>query len=204
MRSSPWTRSSPRSLHSTHVLRSKPILDEQRANYSWYCRMATSQAFSRSIPDACVRRLCHMAGFEPEIALHVGDLVSLTGLIAAGLGICFVPAALRRIGGDRIVVRPFADTMERLDLWMIRHRDARGPALHSGTPDDWNPAGPSPVTRASIKQQGVFGLSIVARIGLPVWVRSALVSTHIIPRGISALNDGGPLIPASSAWEDAP
>lgn len=74
-------------------------------------------------------RLCHMAGFEPEIVLRVGDLVSLTGLIAAGLGVCFVPAALRRIAGDRIVVRPFADTVERLELRMIRHRDARGPAL---------------------------------------------------------------------------
>ncbi|MGO4479782.1 LysR substrate-binding domain-containing protein [Massilia sp. 2TAF26] len=77
----------------------------------------------------CTERLCRLAGFEPHVALRVDELVSLTGLVAAGLGVCLVPSSIRRIAGDRVVLRPLVDTVERLELLMVRHRDAQAPAL---------------------------------------------------------------------------
>jgi DNA-binding transcriptional LysR family regulator len=77
----------------------------------------------------CTEHLCHLAGFEPQIALRVGELVSLTGLIAAGLGVCLVPSAMRHIAGNRIVIRPLATPVMPGELLIVRHRDANAPAL---------------------------------------------------------------------------
>jgi DNA-binding transcriptional LysR family regulator len=74
-------------------------------------------------------RLCRMAGFEPEVVLCVGELVSLTGLVAAGLGVCLVPSPIARIAGDRIVLRPLEEAVAPLELLLVRHRDAHSPAL---------------------------------------------------------------------------
>lgn len=42
------------------------------------------------------------AGVEPTIGLEVGELQTALGLVAAGVGICLVPAAVRRLGRDDV------------------------------------------------------------------------------------------------------
>ena len=90
-------------------------------------------------------KLCRAAGFEAEIDLLVGDLSTMTGLVAAGLGVSLVPSALTNIRRDDIVLRPLAGLEERMDLFIVRRRDRRS------TPVDNFVAMAFPDTRAKGK-----------------------------------------------------
>jgi len=70
-------------------------------------------------------KLCRAAGFEAVIDLLVGDLTTMTGLVAAGLGVSLVPSALTSLSRADIVLLPLADVDERMDLFMVRRRNSR-------------------------------------------------------------------------------
>lgn len=68
--------------------------------------------------------LCHAAGFAPNVVLQIGELVSLMGLVAAGIGVSFVPAPMRQIAGANVVFRPVTPAPGPVQLHLARHRDA--------------------------------------------------------------------------------
>jgi len=70
-------------------------------------------------------KLCRTAGFEAEIELLVGDLSTMTGLVAAGVGVSLAPSALTSFMRADIILRPLAGVEERMDLFMVRRRDSR-------------------------------------------------------------------------------
>jgi DNA-binding transcriptional LysR family regulator len=70
-------------------------------------------------------KLCREAGFEAEIDLQVGDLSTMSGLVAAGLGVSLVPSALTSVARADIVLLPLAGVEERMDLFMVRRRNSR-------------------------------------------------------------------------------
>ena len=70
-------------------------------------------------------KFCRAAGFEPKITLQVGDLNTMSGLVAAGVGVSLVPSALTSITRSDIVLRPLAGVDERMDLFLVRRRDRR-------------------------------------------------------------------------------
>jgi DNA-binding transcriptional LysR family regulator len=48
---------------------------------------------------------CHAAGFSPRVGQDAPSIVSTLGLVAAGLGISFVPISLQRMNMDGVVYR---------------------------------------------------------------------------------------------------
>lgn len=75
------------------------------------------------------RTLCAAAGFTPRIAIRVGELVSLVGLVAAGMGVSLVPASAAKIAGAQVVFRPLEGGGSNLDLMLLWHRDNHSAAL---------------------------------------------------------------------------
>ena len=61
-----------------------------------------------SAPDfhALHTRMCVAAGFVPKVALEVGQVYTLLGLVSSGAGIGFVPASVQRVHFDHVDYRP--------------------------------------------------------------------------------------------------
>lgn len=53
---------------------------------------------------------CQRAGFSPRIAQEAPRVTTALGLVAAGLGVCVVPASMRRIALDGVAVDRMAGT----------------------------------------------------------------------------------------------
>ena len=49
---------------------------------------------------------CRRAGFSPRIAQEAPRVTTALGLVAAGLGVCVMPASMRRIALDGVTFRP--------------------------------------------------------------------------------------------------
>jgi DNA-binding transcriptional LysR family regulator len=49
---------------------------------------------------------CHAAGFSPQVGQQTPRITSTMGLVAAGLGVAFVPASLKRVNMAGVAYRP--------------------------------------------------------------------------------------------------
>jgi DNA-binding transcriptional LysR family regulator len=58
---------------------------------------------------------CRTAGFSLRVAHEVDNLHSAYGLVAAGLGVSFVPAGLQADPPKGVVLRPLAPQLSRID-----------------------------------------------------------------------------------------
>jgi DNA-binding transcriptional LysR family regulator len=61
-----------------------------------------------SLQSPCARhvvRACHAAGFEPNVSFQSDDYQTVQGLVAAGVGVAFIPALALAGVGEHIVVR---------------------------------------------------------------------------------------------------
>jgi DNA-binding transcriptional LysR family regulator len=64
-----------------------------------------------SCPDtSIVLRACHMAGFEPQIALSSDDYSAIQGFIASGVGVALIPELGLATIRDDVIVKPMAGT----------------------------------------------------------------------------------------------
>lgn len=67
--------------------------------------------------------LCQAAGFSPRIEQEAVEMHTITGLVAAGLGVSLVPSSVQHLRSDGIVYRPIAGeqpTWEMAVAWQ-RH-----------------------------------------------------------------------------------
>jgi DNA-binding transcriptional LysR family regulator len=72
-----------------------------------------------------VHVLCRSAGFEPRIGQLANGNATITGLVAAGLGIAVVPEAMCQLRHDTVVSRPLEATGATTSIWLLRSsRDA--------------------------------------------------------------------------------
>lgn len=72
--------------------------------------------------------LCWAAGFTPRIAQEVGEVSTLIGLVASGLGVAIVPASLRCIAMKGVRYLPLAGRGTSVDLNLVSLRkDASAP-----------------------------------------------------------------------------
>ena len=72
------------------------------------------------IIHAAVQKVCHEAGFVPQMAHEADHLSVLLGLVAAGAGVAIVPATARKIEPRRVVYRtpdPSLDGLEIAIAW---------------------------------------------------------------------------------------
>ncbi|SDI70549.1 LysR substrate-binding domain-containing protein [Paraburkholderia phenazinium] len=63
--------------------------------------------------------LCQQAGFAPRLAQEARESPTIVGLVAAGLGVAFVPASLSSIKVDGVAYRPLRGKGARSAMWMV-------------------------------------------------------------------------------------
>jgi DNA-binding transcriptional LysR family regulator len=63
--------------------------------------------------------LCHHAGFSPRIAQEARETPTILGLVAAGLGVAFVPASLGSLNVAGVTYRPLRESGARSTIWLV-------------------------------------------------------------------------------------
>ncbi|MEL6930437.1 MAG: LysR family substrate-binding domain-containing protein, partial [Cyanobacteria bacterium J06600_6] len=61
-------------------------------------------------------KLCHQAGFKPEIVQEVNSHQSRICLVAAGIGITFIPKGLQKAIAQDLVCKPIQDSSMQLEF----------------------------------------------------------------------------------------
>ncbi len=76
---------------------------------------------------------CHDAGFSPDVVQEAGEMPTIVGLVAAGLGVSLVPASMERLRTDGLVYIPL-----------------QGPGVRIAIALAWRHERPSPLVRTLI------------------------------------------------------
>lgn len=75
--------------------------------------------------------LCRDAGFEPEITQEVNGNNMILALVAAGIGISVLPAAVCRFSLPELRTRPIVKLQDLTGIWLAYSRRSRSPLLRS-------------------------------------------------------------------------
>jgi DNA-binding transcriptional LysR family regulator len=81
---------------------------------------------------------CREAGFNMQIAHEVDNLYTACALVAAGLGVCFVPAGIQEKHSNAVVLRPVTPT---LPTWSPSWRLPTSRSRASWFPCSWTSSG---------------------------------------------------------------
>jgi DNA-binding transcriptional LysR family regulator len=73
--------------------------------------------------------LCRQAGFAPRVEQEAVYMPTIVNLVAAGLGVSLVPAAMRDIAPAELELRPVADREASIQLILAWRDETAGPAL---------------------------------------------------------------------------
>lgn len=73
--------------------------------------------------------LCAGAGFAPQAAQEVHEMQTALGLVAAGIGMCIVPASVRNLGRQGVVYRSFREPTPPTELALAYRRGDSSPVL---------------------------------------------------------------------------
>jgi DNA-binding transcriptional LysR family regulator len=74
---------------------------------------------------------CSSAGFSPRVAHEVDRTNVAVGLVAGGLGMCFVASSAELTAHPGVAYRPLADPSPRITFGAIWHADASAPVLQN-------------------------------------------------------------------------
>lgn len=73
--------------------------------------------------------LCRSAGFEPRIGQLANGNATITGLVAAGLGIAVVPEAMCQLQHKAVVSRPLDGVNIMTSTWLLRRSQDNSPLV---------------------------------------------------------------------------
>jgi DNA-binding transcriptional LysR family regulator len=73
--------------------------------------------------------LCRSGGFEPRIGQLANGNATITGLVAAGLGIAVVPEAMCQLQHKAVVSRPLDGVNATTSTWLLRRSDDNSPPV---------------------------------------------------------------------------
>jgi DNA-binding transcriptional LysR family regulator len=73
--------------------------------------------------------LCRSAGFEPRIGQLANGNATITGLVAAGLGIAVVPEAMCQLQHKAVVSRPLDGVNTMTSTWLLRRSHDSSPLV---------------------------------------------------------------------------
>jgi len=74
---------------------------------------------------------CAAAGFSPRVAHKVDRTNVAVGLVACGLGMCFVPSSAQLVAHPGVAYRPLVSPSQRITFAAIWHVDAVAPVLQN-------------------------------------------------------------------------
>ncbi len=83
-----------------------------------------------SLHDAIVG-VCRRAGFAPRVAQEAIQMQTIISLVAAGMGIALVPAALRKLRRAGVVYRPLTDRAARVEIGVAWRAADDAPAVQA-------------------------------------------------------------------------
>lgn len=78
-----------------------------------------------------IMEACQRAGFAPRVVQEAPQIASIISLVAAGMGVALVPAALRHMGAEGIAYRPIRGDAPHAQLDMAYRRLDRSPAANN-------------------------------------------------------------------------
>lgn len=77
-----------------------------------------------------VRRMCHQAGFTPEVVAEVGDVVHGITLVATGDAVCLVPHSATNLHVPGVTYRPLLGAVDNhIELCCIHRENDPSPVL---------------------------------------------------------------------------
>lgn len=76
---------------------------------------------------AQLMELARAAGFSPMITQEAGEVMTIIGLVAAGLGVTVLPASYRRMRIDGVVYRNLLDPDATSAVWLVQRKDQQSP-----------------------------------------------------------------------------
>ncbi len=76
---------------------------------------------------AQLMELARAAGFSPLITQEAGEVMTIIGLVAAGLGVTVLPASYRRMRIDGVVYRTLLDPDATSAVWLVQRKDQQSP-----------------------------------------------------------------------------
>lgn len=71
--------------------------------------------------------LTRQAGFSPRIAQEASEVMTIIGLVSAGLGVSILPASFRRTRVDGVVYRTLSDPEATTAVWLVRRQNEGSP-----------------------------------------------------------------------------
>ncbi|AHV93243.1 LysR family transcriptional regulator [Bordetella holmesii] len=111
--------------HPLDRKRSVPMTDLAEEAFVLYPRPIGAGLYD-AILSACLR-----AGFTPRVIQEAPQMASIISLVAAGVGIAIVPAAMRHMGAEGIEYRPIRGDAPRALLDMAYRRHERSTAARN-------------------------------------------------------------------------
>jgi DNA-binding transcriptional LysR family regulator len=75
--------------------------------------------------------MCRSAGFEPRIGQLANGNATITGLVAAGLGIAVVPEAMCQLQHQAVVSRPLDGVNIMTSTWLLRRSHDTSPLVNA-------------------------------------------------------------------------
>jgi DNA-binding transcriptional LysR family regulator len=81
----------------------------------------------RMIQSNILFSLVRAAGFNPLITQEAGEVMTIIGLVAAGLGVTVLPASYQRLRIDRVVYRTLLDAEATSSIWLVQREDEQSP-----------------------------------------------------------------------------
>jgi DNA-binding transcriptional LysR family regulator len=73
--------------------------------------------------------LCQQAGFRPKVTQEAIQMQTIVGLVAAGLGIAFVPASLQNLHRNGVIYRPLREQIPKIGLYLTWRQHDSSPVI---------------------------------------------------------------------------
>ncbi|MBD2309127.1 LysR family transcriptional regulator [Chroococcidiopsis sp. FACHB-1243] len=73
--------------------------------------------------------ICQQAGFRPQVAQEAVQMQTIVGLVAAGLGIAFVPASLQNFHRSGVIYRPLQEQTPKTGLYLTWRQHDPSPVI---------------------------------------------------------------------------
>ena len=80
---------------------------------------------------AHIMETCRLAGFTPKVRQEAWMMQTITGLVAADMGVALVPASVQNLHSTGIVYRPLLGMTREVQLGVIWRRESAAPVLQS-------------------------------------------------------------------------
>ncbi|HEY9910154.1 MAG TPA: LysR family transcriptional regulator [Thermosynechococcaceae cyanobacterium] len=75
--------------------------------------------------------MCQQAGFRPKVAQEAVQMQTIIGLVAAGLGIAFVPASLQNFHRSGVIYRPLQEQTPKTGLYLTWRQHDSSPVIRA-------------------------------------------------------------------------